>query len=74
MKDGTKQQEAKLVFFLFSGIILITFSIATFVQGILAQTSGYSLVGTTFYFISMISVGATIWTYIKAKKTLGTLS
>jgi len=72
MKDMTKEQEMKFVFFLLSGIILVTFSIATLIEGILAQTRGFSLVATTFYFISMFSVGTTIWTYWKAKKTLGT--
>ncbi|MFH1895476.1 MAG: hypothetical protein ABIJ74_02760 [archaeon] len=73
MKNETRQQEMKIVFFLLSGIILVTFSIATFVEGILAQTSGYSLVATTFYFVSMLSIGATIWIYLKGKHALGTL-
>ncbi len=73
MKSEATTQSLKLTFFLLSGVLLITFSIVTFIEGIMAQTSGYSLVATVFYFVSMCSVGATIWTYWKAKKTLGTM-
>ncbi len=69
----TKNQELKAVFFILSGIILITFAITTFIEGILSQIQGYSLVSLVFYFVSMCSVGATFWTYSKGKNILKTI-
>ena len=73
MKREVLQQGFKVAFFLLSMAILLTFALSTLIEGILAQTSGYTLVATTFYFISMVSIGATVWTYWQAKKTLGTI-
>ena len=64
------QQGIKIAFFAGSGAILLTFFIVTFVEGIMAQTAGYAMSATVFYFIAMCALGAALWTYSQAKKML----
>jgi len=73
MKGEVIQQGFKVAFFLLSMAILLTFALSTLIEGIKAQIPGYTESAIVFYFISMISIGATIWTYWQAKKTLGTI-
>jgi len=74
MIQESLEQGFKVAFYLGSGAILLTFFIVTFVEGLLAQTSGYALSATVFYFIAMCALGATYWTYDKSKKVLRTLT
>ena len=74
MIQDALEQGLRIAFYLGSGAILLTFFIVTLIEGILAQTSGYALSATVFYFIAMISLGASYWTYYKAKKMLRTLT
>ncbi len=73
MQKDELKQGLKAAFFILSGAILISFGLVTLIEGILAQTRAYSLTALVFYFISMCSFGATIWTYVEAKRTLSTL-
>ncbi|PJA19090.1 MAG: hypothetical protein COX63_01775 [Candidatus Diapherotrites archaeon CG_4_10_14_0_2_um_filter_31_5] len=67
-------QGFKIAFYVVSGAILLTFFILTFIEGILSQISRYPESSIVFYFIAMLSIGATYWTYTKAKKALRTLN
>lgn len=71
--DSVLQQGIKVAFFLLSGALLVSFSIVTFIEGILSQIAGYEFSAVVFYFVSMCALGATFWTYSKAKKVLSTL-
>jgi len=73
MKKEELSQGLKAAFFILSGALLVSFGLVTLIEGIMIQLARDSLTSLVFYFISMCSFGATIWTYFEAKRTLSTL-
>lgn len=66
-------QVFRALFFFLAGIILISFFLVTFIEGILLQMEKQSAFSVVYYFVSLCCIAATYWTYLKAKAVLRTI-
>lgn len=70
MGNAITSQLFKVIFFGFSGLLLVSFTLLTFLQGIILQLGG-DLTGALIYYItSAISVSVAYLIYIRAKLAL----
>jgi len=62
------KQTIKVAFFLGLGILLIAFSILTFIQGILWQLEGQFVPAFLDYFVAILCLAINYWIFIRAKE------